>query len=434
MSKDLKDIINTVEEETKSLSELEATINSLKEEIIRLQSNIKEQEVLINEQSGSIEKSNLPGEIEILKEIIISQRQDLVRKDEANENLNEKIDRLTTQFDTIRSGTIEGQNNKDLLGAQELILKLSEENEEYRNQIDDLKEQFEHKNLEKTETWESSQIPSGEVEDVINLKTLNFHLMEENGLLRIEIESLKSQMQEKINETNSEELQLAREKTNEANSEELQLANEKINALMLELQDYDAQINYLQQQLKETPEPIIISTEDALQFAEIREEYDNIKNKLLKYQEENQRLNNILLELDHTHASPSDQKRKIYPVAFNFPREFQISLFMRMYNLLNDDNRNTVIDILINDLYGKNNDVKRAALKILCEIKDTKVYDAFFDLLNDKNWLIRYDIIKALTKFGFESTEFKNSLKKLSKDRDVDVRELAIKVLAEFYK
>ncbi len=78
--------------------------------------------------------------------------------------------------------------------------------------------------------------------------------------------------------------------------------------------------------------------------------------------------------------------------------------------------------------------MKRAALKILCEIKDTKVYDAFFDLLNDKNWLIRYDIIKALTKFGFESTEFKNSLKKLSKDRDVDVRELAIKVLAEFYK
>ncbi len=48
-----------------------------------------------------------------------------------------------------------------------------------------------------------------------------------------------------------------------------------------------------------------------------------------------------------------------------------------MHDLLNDDNRKSVIDILIKDIYSKNNDVKRAALKILNEIKDTTIYDVF---------------------------------------------------------
>ncbi|MCK4286551.1 MAG: hypothetical protein KAX18_10135, partial [Candidatus Lokiarchaeota archaeon] len=62
MSKDLKDIINTVEKETKSEAELEATINSLNEEINRLKAVIKEQKMMINEQSDSIamDVGNIP--------------------------------------------------------------------------------------------------------------------------------------------------------------------------------------------------------------------------------------------------------------------------------------------------------------------------------------------------------------------------------------
>ncbi|MHA2006779.1 MAG: HEAT repeat domain-containing protein [Promethearchaeota archaeon] len=419
MGKDLKDVINTVEEETKSLSELEATVNSLKEEINRLKSTIKEQDDLIDEQSVSIstEKMNLTSETDILKDIIISQRQDLVRKDEANENLNEKIERLTNQLDTIRGGTINGQKSNDLIEAQELILNLSDENEEYRNMVDDLKKQLEHINLEKTEVRESSQIHAGDAEDVINLKKLNFHLMEENGLLRVEIESLKSKMHNQINEPTTEELDLA---------------IEKINVLTSEVEDYEAQVSYLRQQLEETQEPAIISTEEALEFTKIREEYEEIKTEIIKIQEENQRLNSTLIELNHAQVNQPKINEEIYPVVFNFPREFQTSLFKKMYDLLDYDNRRSIVDNLIENLNSRNNDVKRVTLKILCEIKDSKVYDAFFTLLHDKDWVIRYNIIKALTNFGFDTEEFKSSLEELSTDSDIDVRELAVKVLDEF--
>jgi HEAT repeat protein len=102
-----------------------------------------------------------------------------------------------------------------------------------------------------------------------------------------------------------------------------------------------------------------------------------------------------------------------------------------MYLLLNDTDKKEIIDTLIKDLNNSNNDVKRAVLKILCEMRDEKVYDVFFNLLHDKDWVIRYKGIKALTNFGFDNKDFKILLKKLTKDMDVDVRELAMKVLAE---
>ena len=102
-----------------------------------------------------------------------------------------------------------------------------------------------------------------------------------------------------------------------------------------------------------------------------------------------------------------------------------------MYLLLNDNDKREIIDTLIKDLNNSNYDVKRAVLKILCEMRDEKVYDVFFDLLHDEDWVVRYNVIKALRNFGFDNNDFKGLLKKLTKDMDVDVRELAMKVLAE---
>ena len=407
MSKDLKDIINTVEKETKSEAELEATINSLNEEINKLKTVIKEQKMIINEQSDSIamDVGNIPSEDDILKEMIISQRQALIEKDESNEKLHDQIDELIIKLENSGNGTFNKQINDDLVQAQELILAFTEESENFRNEIEGLKNQI---NSMKSETNELKNVNLEQMEEndeMVNIKRLNFQLMEENGLLRIEIESLKVRLQEQIEEMSSEKLQLA---------------YKKIEVLTTELEDYDAQVHYLQQKLETdivTPVSLTYTTD----------EFNNLKEELLRYQNEDKRLKNILPELDHGESSENEYTS----VIFNFPKQFQISLFKRMYNLLDETDKKEVINSLIKDLDNRNCDVKRAVLKILGEIRDEKVYEAFLDLLHDEDWVIRYNVIKALTSFGFNNRFFKDLLKKLTKDMDIDVRELAMKVLGE---
>ncbi|MFX1455919.1 MAG: HEAT repeat domain-containing protein [Promethearchaeota archaeon] len=408
MSKDLKDLINTVEKEMKSKAELEANINSLNEEINRLNGIIDEQKKRINVHPEflPLDVKNIPSEVDTLKELVASQRQDLNKKDEISEQLHDQIDELMIKLERSKEGESINQSDEDLGKAQELIIKLTEENEELKNQIEELKTE-----TTKSENYEypaADQEFIEDLEEVVNIKRLNFQLMEENGLLRVEVESLKAQLKEQVNEMNSEELELA---------------NQKIEALMVELEDYQAQLLYLQQKLesKSTTSVSLTYTTD---------EFNNLKEELTRYQNEYRRLQETLLELNQREVSPT--KKEMYDsVVFNYPKQFQISLFNRMFNLLNESDKNFIINSLIKDLDTKNNDVKRAVLKILCEIREEKVHKAFLELLQDEDWVIRFNVIKALTNFGFDNPVFRDVLKKLTKDTDVDVRELALKVLEE---
>lgn len=515
MDEDLKDLIDTVEVETKTRAQLEAQINSTKEEIKRLKFTIKEQQLLIEEQGDQISfaQSDLPSEINILKEMITSQRKDLVKRDDNIERLNKKIDELTTQMEFAKNPSLEIQKN-DLNEAQELILKLSQESEDYRNQIEILKNRVENLENEKATLNETNIAQTEENEEMVNIKRLNFQLMEQNGLLRVEIESLKSKLNSKIKEASSEELILANEKIEQLSSEivslknqiqeqaenespeELEIANKKIEDLVSQIQDYDAQLTFLQKELESTREVPVISTEEALEFAELREEYNKIKSELEQYQKENEELSKLLSEKEQAEIQlekfqgenekitepaiisteealrfaelredyeqlKSDlqefqerdeylnrkiielEKRQPYltetdatthSIAYDFPNHFQFSLFKRMYKLLDDPNKEIVINTLINDLNSNNNDIKRNAIRILSEIKDKKVYETFLELIHDEDWLTRYNLIKALRKFNFETEEFKDLLKNLTKDADVDVRELAVKMLNEISK
>ncbi|MFX1277914.1 MAG: HEAT repeat domain-containing protein [Promethearchaeota archaeon] len=515
MDEDLKDLIDTVELETKTRAQLEAQINSMKEEIKRLKFTIKEQQLLIEEQGDQISfaQSDLPSEINILKELITSQRKDLIKRDDNIERLNKKIDEITTQMEYAKDPSLEIQKN-DLNEAQELILKLSQESEDYRNQIEILKNQVENLENEKATLNETNIAQTEENEEMVNIKRLNFQLMEQNGLLRVEIESLKSKLNNKIKEASSEELILANEKIKELSSElillktqiqeqaenesseELEVANKKIEDLISQIQDYNAQLAFLQKELEKTSEVPVISTEEALEFAELREEYDKIKSELEQYQKENEELSELLLEkeeseiqleefqgesekitepatistedalrfaeleedyqqlksdlqefqekneylnskiieLEKSQPYLTEKDTTTHSIAYDFPNHFQFSLFKRMYKLLDDSNKEIVINTLINDLNSNNNDIKINAIRILSEIKDKKVYETFLKLIHDEDWLTRYNLIKALRKFNFETEEFKDLLKKLTKDADVDVRELAVKMLNEISK
>lgn len=416
MSRDFKDLIDSAEKETRSYDELEKTINSLKEEINRLEFTEKEQKKLIENlksqlKDEQIEKVELPSEIEILKDMVTSQRRELEKKDNEIDKLNKKVDELNQIMEgseTFKSVEIE---NEEFIKAQNLIVQLVDENEQLKNQVEDLKGQLEETQFETSNFEEISEdkAQTEENEELINLKRLNFQLMEQNGLLRVEIESLRAKLQERLEE---------------ASSEELKLANEKIIILTTEIENYKSKIKFLQNQLDNISKSIMVSTEEALKFAEMREEYNKLKSDLLTYQQENKILNERLNEIE-------EQKQDVYSdsIAKDMPKIIPRSIFNRMYKLLDDNNKKEVIDLLIQDLKSKNAEIKRNAIKILSQIKEDKIYDAFLEIIDDKDWIIRYILIKALSKFEKRSDEFKFLLKKVAKDVDVDVRELALKIL-----
>jgi len=399
MTKDIKNLIDTVEEENKVRVGFEQTIDVLKEKINRLNFTIKEQKLLIEDQKGKLLEfeEKTPENVKELKDTIAIQKQDLVKRYKDINTLNQQIKELTTQLENYKKLNSQTEANEELINAKKLIIQITEENEQNRVQIESLKEQLENRQ-------NYDQIP--ENQELIDAKKLNFQLMEENGLLRVQIESLKAQIQEA---------------TEKAQSEKLDLANKEIETLISEIEEYKAKINYLQAKEKE--------------IADSTKEIEEIKNKLLKFQKENEKLNQSLLELKEKKSSSvsiqSYQQLKVPP---SFPKSYQKSLFMNMYKLLDETNKDKVIEFLIMDLKDQNIEIKISVIEILSEIKDKKVYDAFLKLIYDKDWLIRYNIIKALSIFKEKSDEFKILLKKLSRDVDVDVRELALKILNDFIK
>ncbi|MHA1254495.1 MAG: hypothetical protein ACTSPS_02725, partial [Promethearchaeota archaeon] len=133
MTPHLKDIINSVETEDKTQSELEQTVKLLKDEISKLKFTIKEQKILIqNQKAKKQKKMEVPEDIEILKDIIITQRQELNKKDKDIDILEQKLEEIipNADMDTIlRKEEIE---NEELINAKKLIIQLTEESELYQ--------------------------------------------------------------------------------------------------------------------------------------------------------------------------------------------------------------------------------------------------------------------------------------------------------------
>ncbi len=526
MSRDLKDMINTVEKDSKSHAELEQKIQSMKEEVNRMNFTIKEQKLLIENlrsqmKDEEIEKAELPSEIDILKDMITSQRQELNEKEIEIEKLNVTFDELTAFIENNEDSSQLKLTNKEFLEAQTRIVQLKEENEDYKNQIEFLQNKLEdlESRLSEDELFIEDEEEPIENEELINIKRLNFQLMEENGLLRMEVESLKARFQERLEEAISNESELSNDKINElsseleilktnfqgrveeaisketelvnekinvltseieelkakqheqidkadtedirlanekintltleienleaqvkylhvqidkADAEDLRLAHEKINTLTLEIEDFEAQVKYLQEQLEKPSKPVIVSTEDALQFAELREEFDDTKTELLKIQKEKQILNQTIIELKEKQISAGDGTNHELPEVPSLTKRMQQSLFFRMYYLLDDFKKEKVINYLIQDLKSANYQIKRNAIKILSVLKNQRIYDTFLEMVNDNDWIVRYSIIKALSKFEDKDDELKLLLKHFSRDVDVDVRELALKILEDF--
>jgi len=397
MNKDLKNKISSLEEE---IAGLKFTLNEQKLLIEDLRTQLKE---------DAEDQDELPSEIQILKEMYTSQRREVIQRDNQIDELNNQIDNLEAFKRNIGTQSGEELNNEERISTQRLIVQLTDENEEYKEKLNILQTQLEKRpSIESTGALEFDEENEENI-DVLNLKQLNIQLMEVNGLLRVEVESLKNQLGVGIEEENSGELELA---------------NNKIEILMSELQDFEAQVKYLQEKLEQN--------ESGQQYAaeEDIDDLTQLKEELLEYQKQSLVLNVMEPEFNDIKPELEESEKVIQePDVYTIPQKIPVSLFYRIYNLLNERQKNLVRDILLDDLNSDYRDVKRDAIKILSQIKDIEIYKAFTEMVHDKDWIVRLYVIKALSKFENKHEELIDLMKELSKDADVDVRELAVKVL-----
>ncbi len=466
MSKELKDLIDSVDYTNKAHSDMETIISRLTEEVQRLNFTIDEQKIIIQNQKTKLsefKENNTPEDIFVLKDLVTNQRQDIIKKEKDIEILQQTIAEISKEFENAQTFQ---EENEELIYTNKVIVQLTEENETNRLEIESLNNKI--KELQEELLFKEGDIGE-ENQDLINAKKLIFQLTEENGISRVQIESLKQEM-DKL-KTNLQENNAAKTQY----IHELDEANKIIDQLTFDNDQYHEKVNYLQQKIEETvkfheqasPEGVEIGDnleelkgnllrleventelkditntnisiieslkqkiEEFLKnISERDEELENLDVKLQKIENANKQLSDLIVELKVREEQVFDNiEPVIIPDQIVF-ENFPPTLFFKMYKELTNDSKDVIVAQLVEDLSRSNRDLRTYAIKVLSFIKGPKVFDAFKGLVKDDDWIVKLYLIKALQ--NFENIEKVDMLKELQRDKDIDVREAAIDMLSK---
>ena len=338
MSRDLKDLIDSIEAKNDTQNELERTVDFLQEEVKRLNFTLKEQKILIGELNKKIAEGgdvDVPGDVQLLKEMIMSQRQDLIKRDKDIEILQKQIEEITFgSTDAKKSG--KPKKNKDLIEAKKRIVQLTEENEillvndtNAKKVLEKLanenarltsKDHEQTKQLQSCVTQiqrlESRITDSKEVKELEDATQKNENLFIELNAFQTQVLDLQHQLEIKNLEAtkNADKLKTLESRTllegfqqqasttsSEADLEELERANTRILSLQEELKDYEARVNSLQLELdgrkpsQEIPADDIQPFIEESEYEELKEEY-RITNR--KLDTANITINNLINEIE----------------------------------------------------------------------------------------------------------------------------------------
>ena len=454
--KNIKDLINRVDEENTNRSELEHITNVLKKEIERLNFTINEQKILIKDLKNKLDnQDNLPEDVKILKDLVLSSRNDLKKKDTEIDLLKQKIEDLTTQIKNEVKGEDQSTINEDLNDASKLIVTLREENEAYQLQIEVLKGKLREKEALVSEGDKSKELQLANKKiDNLNLEAKKY--LEQITTLQQELEDFKKlssqsllnqkkkgEIEKKLSNLEEENVDLKRnlknsESTmtkllteiesfkNEISQQEKEIVNKNIK--ISALNEKNETLKRRMTEFQETPGKSLekgrtFETHDVSEKLFDKESEEIVK----KLKEENKSLNDIISKFKKNGLKPSIITNNVQYHELNLPKNYQFDLFKRMLALLDDKSKQLATDYLFQDLKSRNRDIKRFAINILSEIKGEKVFDAFKEMLRDEDWIVKLYLIKALSKFT--DRNIKDSLNILLTDADSDVREAAKKVL-----
>ena len=486
MSKELRDVIESIDSTNKAHSNLVTMINYLKEEVQRLNHKIVEQKYIISNQGETIsrfESSEVPEDLKVLKDMIIMQREELSKKDEDLKLLEDNMEELTKELE-IRS---QKDENEALIQANRLIAELTQENENQLLEIEDLKLSISELKSRLGYIKDTERVDKHQ--ELIDAKKLLFQLTEESGIKQVKIESLKAELQDlkktneraqSLREQYQDDIKNARD-TIENLSSELESSNNKVEFLKEKLQNtmqtykeeivkvsesytnnakfneelvsLEEEINSLNNQLMEKSEEfnkqvretqdlinIISELKSKMKQDQIRYENDlsskideikNLETKLTQIEIENKELNEQIQNL---------QERKV-KVKYEVNRQESITignnsipnyLFLHMMDLMTDEGREIVFNRLTDALDGKNREQKTNSIKLMGLIADDQSFNQLKGLVYDSDWIIKLYLIKALERF--RKPEIIDLLNELIGDSDPDVREIAEKTLIKMRK
>ncbi|MFX0027361.1 MAG: HEAT repeat domain-containing protein [Candidatus Hermodarchaeota archaeon] len=480
MSKELKDLIDSIDSTNRAHSDLERMIRYLREEVLRLTFTINEQKEIIQNQRAQlsgIEDNDLPGDVKILKEMVANQREEVIKKDKDIEILKQTLEDISNELENSKSFSSESE---EINYSNKVIVQLTEENELKNEKIKELQEKMEKLQQESIFTQQIDF--EDKDQQLIDAKRLIFQLTEENGINRVKIESLKAEVQEI---TSKLEDSVA---TKNKISEELNDLRKERENILIESNEYKEKVNYLQQKIENTIKSYLdeqktdsnVKIEEiSRRLQELEKENENLKNalnenvgitdelrnhnnelenelndirnleikreaeyrkkialkeeelenlnvKFNKIENANNQLNNLLLKL----KNQEKVLLKRIPVENIDSGSISPSLFIKMFDLLEDQAQNQILELLFKNLNDSMRMRRITAIKLLSMIRKPKIFNAFKEMIRDNDWIIKLYLIKALARF--DNSEVKEVLQELYRDPDVDVREAAEKALREF--
>jgi hypothetical protein len=327
-----------------------------------------------------------------------------------------------------------GEESSDLLDAKKLIIKLTEENGINRVEVESLKQEIE--NLKK-QNQENEATINQFSHELIEVNKIVDQLTFDNDQYHEKINSLQHKLEEPI--ILQDELP-----KNDGENSKIEVLNNNLFELEIENNDYKnlvntnfsiienlkqrnidmekklgEEINFVNQKISDLQEKV----------SEKDQELNSASLKLQKFENANIQLSDLIVELK------VNQEQKGERIEFESPTKsfshegLPPNLFFRMYKLLGENDKISLVNQLIEDLSSGIRDVRTYAIKVLSVIKGNRVFEALKELVNDNDWIVKLYLIKALRNFNKAETIL--LLKKMQEDKDIDVREAAIRVLSE---
>jgi len=290
MSENLKDLIDKAEEEEKTQAQLEKTVENLELKVAKLETKLKENQSsskleLVKPTAESIESE----EIDILKNLINSQNQELSQRNREKETLQQKIKNLNDELISMQESLNDDIRDEVIIKTQNSLNNLIEDYGRLENINIKLKERISETKTEnerliesaKTVKAESSNVEQLE-EDMYRLRKQISDLEEVNKILEDYNLSLKSkelavdnleitiQNLENLNRDVKEENKMLTAKLDTVKAERFRLTRFEVKASNLEkevqalqkanekLKQNDAillakTINVMETQIKESP-------------------------------------------------------------------------------------------------------------------------------------------------------------------------------------
>ena len=297
--------------------------------------------------------------------------------------MKQEIENLKKQ--NQENEAIKNQFSHELIEVNKIVDQLTYDNDQYHEKVNQLQHKLEEPVIIQNESAKSD----GETSSIEELNNILFELEIENNdyknLVNTNfsiIENLKKRnfdMEKKL-------------------GEEISFVNQKISDLQERVSEKDEELN-------------------------------SVNLKLQKFENANIQLSDLIVELkvnqeqkDENIESQSISQSVVY-------EDLPPNLFFKMYRFLNEDDKITIVNQLINDLNSKIRDIRTFAIKILSVIKSERVFEELKEIANDDDWIVKLYLIKAFRNFNSDDTI--PILKKMQKDKDIDVREAAVRVLSE---